>query len=112
MTGGFDQQWYGVRILRRHVANVADKAAVVNVCASDARADTDNVIGRRDSGAGTVADRDIVAAVVLFTSALTPLARIVAARGVARERTKTVGRVAVAGGVEKERMTDKWRVAT
>lgn len=70
----------------------------------------DNVIGRRDSGASTVADGDIVAAGGVVYERTNTVGRIVAACGVAKERANTVGRVEYAGGVAQDRALTDGRV--
>jgi hypothetical protein len=65
----------------------ADVAAVAHIRAIDPRADTDNVVGRGDTGASISAERDVI-----ITS------------GVKCESPMTNGCVAVAGGVIPERI--------
>jgi hypothetical protein len=69
---------------------VADKAAVAHV--RTIGADADNVFGRSDAVAGTIAQGRVGVA------------------GVVKERTITNGRVAEAGGVVKERLNADGRV--
>src|SRR4029079_13932326 len=80
--------------------NLGDIAAVADIRATSA--DTNNAVGRRDIVAGLQAERDIVAAGGVASERTVAIGRVLDAGGVEPKRTVTVGRVVVAGGGSKE----------
>ena len=88
--------------------DAADIATIVHVLAIGA--DANNVTGRGDLAAGSVAQCDIVVASGVVLECKSTDGRISDAFGVEQERTATVGAVAVAGGVVVERSKASCRV--
>ncbi len=91
-AGGVDEHKRGVGGYES-VPDVADKAAVTQVCTMFVRADADNVIGRGHVGTG------------IFSQGY-----VAGTHGIEIQRTITNGRVLESGGVGKERVNAHGRV--
>jgi len=94
--------------VRCHTANVADKAAIVHVPAG--AADTDNVSGRCNAGAGGFAQRNIFAAGGVKTERPNTDSSVGVSSGVANQRAATDSRVATAGAVANEGLSADTRI--
>src|SRR6266542_6873254 len=99
---GVYQDWDSVGVCGCNPTNVADKAAVAHVRTWGA--DSNNVIGPEDAVAGAIAQGRVVAAGGVATERTNTGGRVEVAYGVVMERTNTVGRVVFAAGVAKERL--------
>ena len=88
--------------------NVADKAAVAIV--QTWMADSNNVTGRSDVNAGSIAQRRVLDTDAVGPERFKTAGRIPTAGRVTTERVSTGGRVELTGGVAKKRITTGGRV--
>src|SRR6185369_9819733 len=94
----------------RDLTNIADKAAIVQVCTADIRADADNVAGRGDGAAGRKTQGRVPDTGSAVKQRSVTAGRVSVASGVGKERINTDGRVGAAGSVVKERSNTVGRV--
>src|SRR2546430_270764 len=108
LADGVDQDGYGVCVCGCDPANAADKAGAVHVRTS--APDGNNVTGCSDTGAGCIAQGDVVGADGVVKQRFLTDGRVEAAGGVEIERSISVGRVLYTYRVAKERTSASARV--